>query len=237
MITRRDIELVLGWVRKDIRGQELVELVAKELRITQDECRAAFREHFPANLEPDPPEPAARLAKPKAKPVLEVVASEMKASPFASVADLKAKVCRHYGITLAEMDGPCRAKRLAGPRQIAMALAVRHFQPRGYSLSQIGRIFRRDHTTVLYAAKRFGYETFGAHTERMERYLAPRRHMAAGDKPQAMEPVTQVMPDPAAAERQQRDIERAAHRLRLREIGFLPPLGSVSRPTARELRA
>jgi len=47
------------------------------------------------------------------------------------------------------MTTDCRSKRIARPRQIAMALA-RQLTPR--ALTEIGRLFGgRDHTTVLHA--------------------------------------------------------------------------------------
>jgi chromosomal replication initiation ATPase DnaA len=55
----------------------------------------------------------------------------------------------YYHLRAGEMIGPSRARRLAWPRQIAMAL-VR--QQANCSLPEIGRRFGgRDHTTVMHA--------------------------------------------------------------------------------------
>lgn len=57
----------------------------------------------------------------------------------------------YYHLRAGEMIGPCRARRLAWPRQIAMAL-IR--QKANCSLPEIGRHFGgRDHTTVMHALR------------------------------------------------------------------------------------
>ncbi|UWS81060.1 hypothetical protein N1037_08630 [Phaeobacter sp. G2] len=57
----------------------------------------------------------------------------------------------YYHLRAGEMVGPCRARRLAWPRQIAMAL-IR--QKANCSLPEIGRRFGgRDHTTVMHALR------------------------------------------------------------------------------------
>ncbi|MBI2484988.1 hypothetical protein HYW18_02480 [Candidatus Uhrbacteria bacterium] len=57
-------------------------------------------------------------------------------------------VCRFYNVSQADIKGPRRPRRLIEPRHVAM-----FFIRRGtaMSLPQIGRIFNRDHTTVLHA--------------------------------------------------------------------------------------
>lgn len=68
---------------------------------------------------------------------------------------IQLEFCEKYGITLEEMLGKCRQKRLAVPRQEAMA-AVR--TRLGWSYPRIGRLFRKDHTTVLWACRKYGIE-------------------------------------------------------------------------------
>ncbi len=66
---------------------------------------------------------------------------------------------REAGCTVAQMLGPTRVRSIAWARQKAMRRAFEE----GFSAPQIGWVFRRDHTTVLYAAgvlvgKRPSYE-------------------------------------------------------------------------------
>lgn len=60
-------------------------------------------------------------------------------------------VCRHYGLTRAQLTG--RGRRFAGARMEAMAGCV---LAEKWSLPAIGRAFGRDHTTVMHAARRWG---------------------------------------------------------------------------------
>jgi hypothetical protein len=54
------------------------------------------------------------------------------------------------GCTLAEMLGPSRRRPVVGCRQAAMRAGL----DAGFSSTQVGLAFNRDHTTVLYAAGR-----------------------------------------------------------------------------------
>lgn len=64
------------------------------------------------------------------------------------VADVMRCVAVYYRVKDSALRGPSKRRRVAHPRQIAMALA-REFT--GQSLAAIGRQFKRDHSTV-YAA-------------------------------------------------------------------------------------
>ena len=66
------------------------------------------------------------------------------------VRDIQKKVCAHYGLTMREMLSDRRGRYLSRPRQIAMFLA-RESTIR--SLPEIGRLFNRDHTTVIHAVR------------------------------------------------------------------------------------
>ncbi len=57
-------------------------------------------------------------------------------------------VAQHYGITRDQLKGKRRTNSVALPRQIAMYLMRRQTT---LSLSEIGRFFDRDHTTVIHA--------------------------------------------------------------------------------------
>lgn len=64
------------------------------------------------------------------------------------VAEIRSKVAEFYGLSLRDMLSPRRDRRIAWPRQVAMALAR---ELTGQSLPYIGMQFGRDHTTVLHA--------------------------------------------------------------------------------------
>lgn len=62
------------------------------------------------------------------------------------------RVCEKHRITMEELKGPGRARRLSVPRQEAMH--EMHAQER-WSLSQIGQFLGgRDHTTVLHGVRK-----------------------------------------------------------------------------------
>lgn len=58
-----------------------------------------------------------------------------------------------WQVRLREMIGSSRRPIYARPRQVAMAICTVHLR---HSLPACGRACRRDHTTVLYASRRFG---------------------------------------------------------------------------------
>jgi chromosomal replication initiator protein len=57
-------------------------------------------------------------------------------------------VARHFGIRLRDLRSSGRAPRFSAPRQIAMYLLRRHC---GLSYPEVGRVFRRHHTTALHS--------------------------------------------------------------------------------------
>lgn len=67
------------------------------------------------------------------------------------VRDIQRAVAAHYGQSIGEMLSQRHTPRLARPRHIAMYLA-RELTPRSYP--EIGRMFRRDHTTVMSGVSR-----------------------------------------------------------------------------------
>lgn len=56
------------------------------------------------------------------------------------------------GVTLDDLKGPRRARRLVVPRQLAMYAIIT--QRKDLSFPTVGKFFRRDHTTVIYAVKK-----------------------------------------------------------------------------------
>ena len=65
--------------------------------------------------------------------------------PPSTVRDVLAMVARHYEVRVSDISGPSRERQFLVARQAAMYLLHDH---RGVSLSQIGRLLDRDHTTV-----------------------------------------------------------------------------------------
>ncbi len=71
-----------------------------------------------------------------------------------TVEAIQEEVCRHYGVSIAELVGDKRDKRVVVPRQVAMYLSRELTQS---SLPALGRAFGgRDHTTVMYAVNKVG---------------------------------------------------------------------------------
>lgn len=66
-----------------------------------------------------------------------------------TVGRIVGEVCRHYRLSQSELVSSSRAKRIAGPRQVAMYLCRQHTEE---SLGVIGReLGGRDHSTVVHA--------------------------------------------------------------------------------------
>lgn len=81
----------------------------------------------------------------------------LRSKRFRSVQEIKVAVAKRYRVSIADLEGPCRKREFAKPRQIAMALSYRKLKAFGYSLPMIGRAFGdRDHTTVLHACRKLG---------------------------------------------------------------------------------
>jgi chromosomal replication initiator protein len=69
-----------------------------------------------------------------------------------SIDDISAAVADYYGLTVDEITGPGRTRKVARPRQLVMYLAREETDS---SLPQIGKALGdRDHTTILYGCDR-----------------------------------------------------------------------------------
>ncbi len=64
--------------------------------------------------------------------------------------DILHAVAAETKLDVADLIGPCREPWLVGPRHEAM----RRARATGASLPEIGRAFRRNHTTVLHAIRK-----------------------------------------------------------------------------------
>ncbi|MFY9264295.1 MAG: chromosomal replication initiator protein DnaA [Solirubrobacterales bacterium] len=65
-----------------------------------------------------------------------------------SIAQIQSAVSEHFGLTLDELCGEGRDRRVSRPRQLAMYLAC---ELTGENLPMIATAFGRDHSTVVYA--------------------------------------------------------------------------------------
>jgi chromosomal replication initiation ATPase DnaA len=57
-----------------------------------------------------------------------------------------APIAHRYGVTLAELRGPCRESELVEAR----VAAIHHLYGLGFGVGAIGRALNRDHSTVLH---------------------------------------------------------------------------------------
>ena len=84
--------------------------------------------------------------------ILKDIYSKKEEEKPIDVETIKEVVCKHYNISISEMDSRKRTKNIAFARQIAMYITR---QLIGLSLPQVGNEFGgRDHTTVLHAEKK-----------------------------------------------------------------------------------
>lgn len=60
------------------------------------------------------------------------------------------EVASRAGLRVEDLKGANRKRRFSWPRQVAM---TRIYREAGLSLLEIGRMFRRDHTTVIHAIR------------------------------------------------------------------------------------
>lgn len=67
----------------------------------------------------------------------------------ASMHAIVAAVSERTGVSQRDILGTSRVRPIAKARQAAMALC----REQGFSLPQIGQVFRRDHTTILHACR------------------------------------------------------------------------------------
>jgi len=87
--------------------------------------------------------PFVRVAKPKRAP-----ARPFRAVKIAKIIDA---VCKAWDVEGADLHTPCRRRGLAWPRFAAYRIISLTF---GWSTPQIGRIFERDHTTIMHGLQR-----------------------------------------------------------------------------------
>ncbi len=89
---------------------------------------------------------------PSATTVDSLIPSDSVASPELDMETIKSEVADRYGVSVEEIEGSKRAKRISQARHIAIFLAR---ELTDSSFPTIGRAFgRRDHTTVMHACRK-----------------------------------------------------------------------------------
>ena len=73
------------------------------------------------------------------------------------------EVCRHRAVTHAEVCSAVRTKGVAQARH-ELWWRLRHHPDLAFSLEEIGRLFRRDHTTVLRGVRAHAQRLADPHT-------------------------------------------------------------------------
>jgi chromosomal replication initiation ATPase DnaA len=63
-----------------------------------------------------------------------------------ALVEIAAIVAEKHGLTIDDLRGPARERKVAWPRQEAFALT---YSTGRFSTTRIGQFYRRDHTTVI----------------------------------------------------------------------------------------
>ncbi len=84
-----------------------------------------------------------------------LAASGLPTSRGPDVPGIIGKVAAAFGVTVKELSGPSRLRRVLVPRQVAMFLAR---ETCGLSFPRLAAAFGRDHTTVLHAVRKIEAE-------------------------------------------------------------------------------
>jgi len=71
-----------------------------------------------------------------------------------TIAIIRGVAARHPGVTVDQILGRDKARRVCVPRHLAI-VEIRKAKPR-MSLGDIGRVFDRDHSTIHYVLSKYG---------------------------------------------------------------------------------
>jgi chromosomal replication initiator protein len=80
----------------------------------------------------------------------EVVSEIIGNSQMLSAEMIRDFIARHYKISVDDLQSRSRKKTIAFPRQVSMFLARKYTEQ---GLAEIGRVFNRDHSTVLHSVR------------------------------------------------------------------------------------
>ena len=132
------------------RGYSPAQIEAHEARKARE---ARMRPQPIAALAPPPPSAQARIAALEAEVAALRAQMTVAARREPRVAEILTATAQHYNIREKDILAPGRSARVINARQIAM-WAARELTR--CSLPQLGRIFKRDHTTVLHSVWKIG---------------------------------------------------------------------------------
>lgn len=103
----------------------------------------------------------------------------VNADPKKTIATIVSEVLRDYpGVTWDDITGLRRTRDLIKPRHLCMVAVFE--QRKDLSLPMIGRIFKRDHTTILAATRKYGIEGEGKQVLNPEKVIEIYRLMDTG---------------------------------------------------------
>ena len=147
-IKRPEVETRIAILRQKcndlnfIIGDDVVTFIAQGIQTNVRELEAALYT-FKAYCDINEAVPSIEIAK-------EVLADRLVSenSKTVEVNIIKKVVAKHYNIKIEDLNSSRRTQTIAWPRQIAMYLC---YELTDLSLTEIGREFNRDHSTVIHA--------------------------------------------------------------------------------------
>ncbi len=147
--TRMNILLLKLRAHPDVTlGQDILEFIARRVSSSVRALEGAlsttvnYARLFPGN-------PGAVTVEVLEKSVLRGYIQNEETFVRLTCADIQKAVCDYFGVTLEELLGKSREKKIATPRQIGVFLC-RKLTPS--STTEIGRAFNRNHATILYSS-------------------------------------------------------------------------------------
>lgn len=129
-------------------GQEILEFIAKRVSSSVRALEGAlattvnYARMFPGN-------PGAITVEVLEKSILKGYIHDEETLVRLTCADIQRAVCDYFGVSMDELTGKSREKKIATPRQIGVFLCRKLTSS---STTDIGRAFNRNHATVLYSS-------------------------------------------------------------------------------------
>ena len=93
------------------------------------------------------------------------LATASLANPKMQVSRIKRDIAHKHGVSVEDIDGPRRTAKIARARQEAMWLAYRGTR---ITLTPLGRLFNRDHTSVLWGIRQHEARMAGTSISRVK---------------------------------------------------------------------
>ena len=147
--TRMNILLLKLRAYPDVSlGKEILEFIAKRVSSSVRALEGAlattvnYARMFPGN-------PGVITVEVLEKSILKGYIKDEEALVRLTCADIQKAVCDYFGVSMDELTGKSREKKIATPRQIGVFLCRKLTSS---STTDIGRAFNRNHATVLYSS-------------------------------------------------------------------------------------